>query len=459
MKKLKRLLGIKRLEVVSNKAGFTLIELIVVIAIMGIATSAIFSMNLFGYKTFAFGQNIAQKQFETRMAADFITKQLRYASSVTFLTSIPTPTAGTYDIYLNGGSIVFNNNGVKTTPPGLNNVSDFTLTFPTATNNVLNYTVGKTVNTNYNITSQVTVLNSLSFTHPSAPIGLRYTYNTTTPQYADLVNVFEKNVINVIGDSSTPFKMTTTLNTSNDSSHGILIQAPSVSFGSGSNIHCNLAIGASTINMSGVSQDTGDAVFDVSTIDNFGNVHGAGNGIYAYLPSSLISKFDKTKDIITYPQNGNGFWSSLFAKTGDNHIKIFALRTLKPNIVFSSINPKNLKIHYFDGNTTNVINLSQGFPDGSSINKDSYEYIICHGDLNIIGGNNCNAFNFQGLIYCDGNVNVYNVGDQFVLNGIIISKGITNNNVQKWNGITFNDNTINGVNLSDINTILNIITQ
>ena len=204
MKRLNRLLGIKRIGMVSKKAGFTLIELIVVIAIMGIATSAIFSMNLFGIKTFASGQNIAQKQFETRTAADFITKQLRYASSVTFLTSIPTPTVGAYDIYLDNGSIVFNNNGVKTTPPGLKNVSDFTLTFPTAINNVINYTVGKTVNTNYNITSQVIVLNSLSFTHLSAPIGLRYTYNTsapTPPQYADLDTMFS-NTITAIDKSS-----------------------------------------------------------------------------------------------------------------------------------------------------------------------------------------------------------------------------------------------------------------
>lgn len=479
MKKLKKLLGIKRIEVVSNKAGFTLIELIVVIAIMGIATSAIFSMNLFGIKTFASGQSIAQKQFETRTAADFITKQLRYASSVTFLTSIPTPTVGAYDIYLNGGSIVFNNNGVKTIPPGLNNVSDFTLTFLSGTNNVLNYTVGKTVNTEFNITSQVTALNSPSFITVSAPIGIRYTYNTSEPttappRYDDLIDVFEKNVINVIGDSfnPTPFNMSITLNTLEDISHGILIKTNSVSFGGGTNIKCNLAIRADTIDLSGLARDKGDTVFDVSTIKNSASIN---NG-FVYLPSNLINNYSTNnynnymyKFITSYPPNG-GFWSSSFANIDHSHIKEFVLKPLNlpPNIDFTSklINPKNLKIHYIDGNT-NAINFNSAnsqwkFPDGSFLNSNNYEYIICRGNLNIIGADSNHDFNFKGLIYCDGNVIVSNVRT-FGLYGIMISKGIINNNVGKWegtdpnpNGITFNDN---GGNLSDINTILTNITQ
>ena len=415
-----------------------------------------------------------------RMAADFITKQLRYANTVTIFNDIPTPMPGFYDIYYDSTTkkVLFSKNGATPTSlSGLNNVSDFKLLFQSINNNIL-FNVGKTGSTKYDLNSQVTALN-MPITSNSAStweIGIRYTLNTptttTTTTTNDLADVFEKNVINVIGNSSTPFNMNTTLNTSSDSCHGILIQANPVSFGNSTNIHCKLAIGASNINMSGVSQDTGDAVFDVSAIDNFGNVHGT-NGIYAYIPSNLISKIDKTKAITTYPQSG--LWSSLFGNIGDSHIKTFTLRTLKSNIDFASINPKNLKIHYFDGNHPQVVNKTSynnviylnklpdstgSFSTGSTIQNDKYEYIICHGDLNIIGGtNNYNAFNFQGLIYCDGNVNVYNVGDQFVLNGIIISKGITNNNVQKWNGITFNDNTINGGNLSDINTILNNITQ
>ena len=193
-----RILFMKFKRTLKNKSGFTLIELIVVLAIMGIATSAILSMNLFGYKTFASGQNMAQKQFETRTAADFIIKQLRYASYVTFINSVPTPTEGYYDIYLDDGSIVFNNNGVKTTPTGLNNVSDFVLTFLPSINNVLHYTVGKTVNTNYNISSEVTVLNipTQVFGFTTTPIGIRYKCNTSTPiviptpTYNDLDTMF-----------------------------------------------------------------------------------------------------------------------------------------------------------------------------------------------------------------------------------------------------------------------------
>jgi prepilin-type N-terminal cleavage/methylation domain-containing protein len=161
------------------KPGITLIELLMAMAIMSIAMVLIFGIYQFSVKTSKEAEFNSKNQFEVRMAADFITKELRYAASAQVLNNAPAASSGYYDIYVQNtnGSIIFNKNGVPTTPPGLNNVTDFTLTF-SSTNNIISFTIGKAGNTKYDINSKVVMLNipsttSLNFT--SSSMGIRYT--------------------------------------------------------------------------------------------------------------------------------------------------------------------------------------------------------------------------------------------------------------------------------------------
>jgi prepilin-type N-terminal cleavage/methylation domain-containing protein len=72
------------------KKGFTLIELIIVITIMGIAISAIFSMNIFGINSFIRGSDRYDLISETNLVSEYITKYIRYAHEVEVLSASDT---------------------------------------------------------------------------------------------------------------------------------------------------------------------------------------------------------------------------------------------------------------------------------------------------------------------------------------------------------------------------------
>jgi prepilin-type N-terminal cleavage/methylation domain-containing protein len=74
---------------IHNKRGFTLIELIVVIAIVGLIISMAFSFYVFGSNTFTIGENQSNIQHNVRMAAKYITNELRIARTVEILDEMP----------------------------------------------------------------------------------------------------------------------------------------------------------------------------------------------------------------------------------------------------------------------------------------------------------------------------------------------------------------------------------
>lgn len=108
----------------SNNKGFSLIELILVMAILGIIVTLAYSMHIFGIKAFAIGGDKTNVQSEARKAADFITKEIRLAAEVELLAStsgIPSSTYSTDDVYIykttSGGleQLVYRDkNGAKT---------------------------------------------------------------------------------------------------------------------------------------------------------------------------------------------------------------------------------------------------------------------------------------------------------------------------------------------------------
>lgn len=62
--------------------GFTLVELIVTVAIMGIVTAALYNFFFFNIQTFDRGDKRSAVQFDVRMSVDRITTELRNVSEV-----------------------------------------------------------------------------------------------------------------------------------------------------------------------------------------------------------------------------------------------------------------------------------------------------------------------------------------------------------------------------------------
>ncbi len=88
-----------------DRKGFTLIELIVVLALIGLLITAIFSFFLFGNNTFRRSESMSRAQADVRIASDFISTQVRNASIVTF--STPTDLTGYNQLILKDNQLIF----------------------------------------------------------------------------------------------------------------------------------------------------------------------------------------------------------------------------------------------------------------------------------------------------------------------------------------------------------------
>lgn len=83
------------INVIKDKMGFTLLELIVVIAILSIVILAISSLHMFGIRFFNNGASQVDVQSEVRLVNEFIISELRYAKDVT----LDTPTSAVINNY------------------------------------------------------------------------------------------------------------------------------------------------------------------------------------------------------------------------------------------------------------------------------------------------------------------------------------------------------------------------
>lgn len=82
------------------RKGFTLVELIVVIAILGVVSAAIMTTFQFTTRSFSAANLRSQQQFETRMAMNLVKRELGMARNVIIRDSIPaTLPAGGFCFY------------------------------------------------------------------------------------------------------------------------------------------------------------------------------------------------------------------------------------------------------------------------------------------------------------------------------------------------------------------------
>lgn len=133
--------------------GFTLIELIVTIAILGIVLASVGQFFSFNLRTYSKGEKLAQVQFDVRMASDYITSELRNVSK--FRTTLVT------------GDEVINLTGLQSKYPSVNALS-FTIERKLATGPILvKYKItgnSSDLKNPYLLESQVLLNNYLSLT-------------------------------------------------------------------------------------------------------------------------------------------------------------------------------------------------------------------------------------------------------------------------------------------------------
>lgn len=72
-------------SIIRKQNGFTLIELIVAIAIASLVIMVAASLTIFGYNTFIKGNRQSELQENTRLATDYIDKQIKYAGIVAYV--------------------------------------------------------------------------------------------------------------------------------------------------------------------------------------------------------------------------------------------------------------------------------------------------------------------------------------------------------------------------------------
>src|SRR5665648_636326 len=89
----------------NNIKGFTLVELLVVIVIMGIAITAIFSFFLSSNNFFIMGNNQRDSQNDARLAADVIMSEVRYATNAKIVSSSEAAIATGNAIYLENNKL------------------------------------------------------------------------------------------------------------------------------------------------------------------------------------------------------------------------------------------------------------------------------------------------------------------------------------------------------------------
>lgn len=91
-----------------NKKGFTLIELVVTIAMLVVVVGAIFSYFIFEYKSYNKGVNLQAAQADTRLALDYVVKNTRNAVTLSY--NPASVALDEYKIYLSSNRIYLQQN-------------------------------------------------------------------------------------------------------------------------------------------------------------------------------------------------------------------------------------------------------------------------------------------------------------------------------------------------------------
>lgn len=125
-----------------TKKGFTLMEVIITIALLGIILSVLYNILFFQIKTFSMSDKKSVAQSDVRYISDFIANEVRYATNIEILQAMPsTPDVNYKYLYVNNDEVYYK--GYGTFPAKKLNIEDrkpsYNLSFSADDESIVNF--------------------------------------------------------------------------------------------------------------------------------------------------------------------------------------------------------------------------------------------------------------------------------------------------------------------------------
>lgn len=159
-----------------HRKGFTIVELIIVLTLLGIVLGVGYNLFFYGENTFRKGSNKYQLQSDVRLASDFISEEIRNAVEVDIISLPITAQTGYHYIYLDGSIIkyLYNGNTENKTTAIMNNQAIFSIRKDSSNKNFLKITLkGKLDGQEYDLETEI-YLSNISNKAATSGKAIRY---------------------------------------------------------------------------------------------------------------------------------------------------------------------------------------------------------------------------------------------------------------------------------------------